>query len=267
MAGKAEAENRQAKRDDGDDESAADAVPGRAIALLARVAEVVALTFESAARYLPGRRTVVTGFPVRPDLAARFEDGVLRRDLFTVLVMGGSQGAQRLNELVPGALVALHRAGVPLQVVHLAGPRDAERVKAVYAAAGIAHAVFGFLKEMGQAYGAADLAISRSGAASCTELAVCGVPALLVPFPWARRDHQTANARELQRKGGADIISQSELTESWLAGYVRACIENPAKLAAMRRNLATLARPNAAERLADLVEKAGGGDGRRGARP
>jgi UDP-N-acetylglucosamine--N-acetylmuramyl-(pentapeptide) pyrophosphoryl-undecaprenol N-acetylglucosamine transferase len=236
----------------------ANAVPGRAVSLLSRYASAVAVTFDAAAAHLPSATTVKTGLPIRTDLDDRFDDGVLRRGVFTVLVMGGSQGAQRLNEIVPEALIRLHARGAHLQVVHLAGRHDADRVHSQYAAAGLSHVVFPFLKEMGKAYNAADLAVSRSGAASCMELATRGVPCLLVPFPFARRDHQTANAAEMARCGGADTIAQRDLTAQWLADYVEPCMRQPAKLVTMRQALKAVAVPDATARLADLVERVGG---------
>jgi UDP-N-acetylglucosamine--N-acetylmuramyl-(pentapeptide) pyrophosphoryl-undecaprenol N-acetylglucosamine transferase len=234
----------------------ANAVPGRAIALLARVASSVALTFESASRYLPGRNLCVTGLPLRGDLHGRFEEGVLQPGLFTVLVMGGSQGAHRLNEIATAALCRLRRDGAAVQVVHLTGKDDEAWVRDAYVQAGVPHAVFGFLKEMGKAYNAADLAVCRAGAASCMELAVCGVPSLLVPYPWAMRDHQTANAAELKRAGAADMVAQSDLSADWLAAYVSERLGHPDARAAMRTALRRFAKPDAASRLADLVEKA-----------
>jgi UDP-N-acetylglucosamine--N-acetylmuramyl-(pentapeptide) pyrophosphoryl-undecaprenol N-acetylglucosamine transferase len=237
----------------------ANAVPGRAVAVLSRCAAAVAVAFDSAAQHLPRAATVRTGFPVRQNLADRFENGVLTPGTFTVLVMGGSQGARRLNEIAPRALCRLHGSSPPFQVVHLAGDRDAESVRSAYAAAGVPHAVFPFLKEIGKAYNAADMAISRAGAASCAELAACGVPCLLVPFPSAARDHQTANAREMARTGGADVIAQKDLTVAWLADYAEHCLTHPEKLAAMRRALKAVAVPDATAKLADLVERVGRG--------
>jgi UDP-N-acetylglucosamine--N-acetylmuramyl-(pentapeptide) pyrophosphoryl-undecaprenol N-acetylglucosamine transferase len=247
----------------------ANAIPGRAVRLLAPLARAVAVAFAAAAEHLPRAKTVVTGFPLRPDLGGRFEDGLLAPGLFTVLVMGGSQGAQRLNEIATAAIIGLHQQGGRIQVVHLSGRRDDERVRTAYATAGVPHLVFSFLGEMGQAYSAADLAISRAGAASCTELAACGVPSLLVPFPWARGDHQAANAREMARAGGADVMLQQDLTVERLTEHLRRCLAEPERLARMRSALKTAAVADGAERLADLVERAAGGaavavpDGRR----
>jgi UDP-N-acetylglucosamine--N-acetylmuramyl-(pentapeptide) pyrophosphoryl-undecaprenol N-acetylglucosamine transferase len=169
--------------------------------------------------------------------------------------MGGSQGAQRLNEVCPRAAGIVRRSGIPVQAIHLSGARDRDRVQDAYREEGVPCRVFSFLAEVGKAYHAADLAVARAGAATCAELCTCGVPALLVPLPAARRDHQTANARALARGGGADVMPQGRLTPEALASYIAARAQAPdglrARAAAMRR----MAVPDATERLSSLVEE------------
>ena len=137
----------------------------------------------------------------------------------------------------------------------MTGARDEETVRQAYRAAGIPHAVCGFLNDMRKAYGVADWAVARSGAATCSELAICGVPALLVPLPTARRDHQTANARALEDAGAADRVAQSELTSEWLADYLDRCRRDEPRRAGMQAALRALAVPDAAVKLAALVEE------------
>lgn len=232
----------------------ANAVPGRAVAFLARFADTVALAFAGAAVGLGGARTTVTGLPIREDRGRRFEPGTLAPDVFTVLVMGGSQGAQRLNEVACDAICRLHRRGVPLQVIHLTGARNEQPVRAAYAHRGVGGITLGFLEDMEKAYAAADLAVSRAGAGSCMELCAFGVPALLVPLPGAARDHQAANARELVEAGAADMCLQSELSVDWLVAYIDRCRLNAAHREAMRDAMQQFAIPRAAARLADIVE-------------
>lgn len=231
----------------------ANAVPGRAVAFLSRFGCPVAVAFRGAQQYLRGR-CEFTGFPVRTDLAAsRGPDTSRAQRPFTVLIMGGSQGAHRINESAVEALCLLARDGDAPAVVHLAGRADEETVRRRYEAAGVRHRVRGFLQDMGAAYRAADLAVARAGAATCAELAACGVPALLVPLPSARRDHQAANARELAAAGAVDVLSENDLAAGRLAGYIRDCARDPDKLGAMACALGKLAEPRAAERIADLV--------------
>ncbi len=231
----------------------ANAVPGAAITFLSRFARVTAITFPSARDFLPKCRTDLTGFPLRNDLLAGGEP-FFPPGVFTVLVMGGSQGAQRLNELAADAIIALHKAGVAVRALHLSGRRDEEKVRGKYVAAGVPHLVFGFLDDMARAYRSADMAISRSGAASCTELALCRVPALLVPYPHARRDHQAANARAMAATGGMAMALEEDLTADTLAAHIRQRKEAPAELAAMRAALQKTAVTGATARLAALVE-------------
>ena len=180
----------------------ANAVPGRAVSFLSRFAAVTAVSFPGAGRHLPGAATHHTGLPIRPPGPGRFPRGLRGRGSGPVLVIGGSQGAHALNELCSRALCLLHRQGVPLQVVHLAGPAEEKAVRLRYETECVRGVVFGFLEDMACAYNAADCAVSRAGAGSCAELAACVCAALLVPLPGAPRDHQAENARTLVELGG-----------------------------------------------------------------
>lgn len=234
----------------------ANAVPGRAISTLSGFADVVAVSHESTPRFLKGRKCEYTGFPVRKEIA-----GVARKrelsGVLTVLVLGGSQGAHAVNEVVSKALCAAHRLGLRLKVVHLAGLRDEAAMRSRYEKAGVPNEVHGFLKRMELAYFEADLAISRSGAATCAELAAVGLPALLVPLPGAPRDHQTANAVAMLERGAVDVIAQEKLTEEWLVAYLQAIASNREKLERMRNAASSGHAGNATATLADLVEATG----------
>lgn len=244
------------------------AVPGMTNRLLCRVATAVAVSLEAAAAHLPARRLTVTGNPVRADLfghpreASRELFG-LARERRTLLVFGGSQGARGLNEAMRGGAAALAALRAELQVLHATGERDREAVAAAYAAAGIRAVVLPFIDAMGAAYAAADLVICRAGATTVAELAALGKPAILVPFPHAAGDHQRHNAEALAAGGGAVMILERDLTPALLAGRVRELIEDPVRLAIMARSAAAAGRPNAAERLADLLFEVAGTAGRR----
>jgi UDP-N-acetylglucosamine--N-acetylmuramyl-(pentapeptide) pyrophosphoryl-undecaprenol N-acetylglucosamine transferase len=233
----------------------ANAVPGSAVSLLARFAAAVAVGMEAAAPHFRHKRVVTTGIPVSVDHGARFGAGLLKEGVPTILVVGGSQGSRVLNETAPPALALLRRDGLELQVVHLSGTQDAARVRAAYDGQGIPHSVYGFLAAMGRAYNAADLAVARAGAVTCAELCAYGVPSLLVPLPWAKRDHQAANARVLRDGGGAGIIEEHALSPARLAERLGALLSDPEVLDRMRRDAQTMAMPEAAEKLADLVEE------------
>ena len=232
----------------------ANVIPGRAVDFLSRYAAVVAISFDSAAQHIRHARTVLTGFPVRQDVAQSGSERLLRTNLFTVLVMGGSQGAHRLNEVVTDALCRLHRRGIPVQVIHLSGTRDEASVRKAYTEAGLPNAVCGFLKDMVLAYNQADLVIARAGAATCAEMVLRAVPGLLIPLPSAMRDHQTANALALQAGGGVDVMAECEVTAEKLADYIKECYHNPGKLDKMRESLKAIPMSRAADRIADLLE-------------
>jgi len=230
----------------------ANAVPGRAISFLSRFATRIGITFEAAASYFPPDKVQVTGFPLRSSLK---QVEHVCGDAFSLLVMGGSQGAHVLNETVPPAVERLCAQGLALRVTHLAGLRDADAVERRYQAAGVPAEVHAFASDMATVYAAADFAIARAGAATCTELAVCGVPALLVPLPSAARNHQTLNAMAMAATGGMAMQPQQNLTVDWLTACLKDMIENPGTLKDMQSRLKGLAIDNAAERLADIIEQ------------
>ncbi len=233
------------------------AVPGKAVLFLSRYASAVALGFERAESYFTGRRRVVTGFPFRKRLAGVTPLDGIDPERFTIVVMGGSQGAHALNVTVPDALCEAAREGIALQVIHLSGPADEADVRARYESGGVPAQVYGFLKDMGAAYAAADLAICRAGAATCAELTLCRVPALLVPLPWAAHDHQNENARAMAVAGGADVMGQDDLSVDALLAYIDRCVQDPSYLAQKRVALGQAEGGDAVERVCDLIEETG----------
>ncbi|MFZ4396920.1 MAG: undecaprenyldiphospho-muramoylpentapeptide beta-N-acetylglucosaminyltransferase [Kiritimatiellia bacterium] len=260
----------------------ANAVPGKAVAFLARYARVTALSFGASAAYLPGRRTVCTGMPVRTSLAGQppldgfaptgtrtSSEDRLRSDYggqasdhdlpaatavpFTVFITGGSLGAHAVNELACEALLLLHSRGTQIRAIHQCGPADEARLRQRYTAAGVDVLTQAFLQEMGRAYTSADLVICRAGAATCFELCLCGVPAIMIPLPTAVRDHQRRNAEAMVQCGGALLRKQADLTPARLAAEIDTLRNDPARCATMRRALQNLAAPDAAEKLAEQV--------------
>lgn len=234
----------------------ANAVPGRAISMLSRWADIVAVSDESTRRFLKGSKCVYTGFPIRKEIA-----GVVRKgngpDVFTVLVLGGSQGAHAVNEVVATAVCTAYTRGLKLKVIHLSGLSDEAAMRSRYEQAGVPHEVHGFLRQMEQAYAAADFAICRAGAATCSELAAVGLPSLLVPLPGAPRDHQTANARAMLERGAADMIEQGKLTTEWLVAYLQSAAKDRKKLERMKLAAFAAHGGDATATLAGLVETTG----------
>lgn len=237
----------------------ANTVPGRAVDVLSSLAKTVAISFEETAGHFPGKNTVLTGLPVRADIAGqrRFDD--VPEDAFCVFVTGGSQGAHRVNEIASKALVLLDRdfakIGRKLFVIHQTGAKDAEWVAKAYAEAGIAARVNAFEYEMGRAISTADVVVARAGASTCFELALTGTPAFLIPLPTAMRNHQHYNALSFAAKLAAAEGSQSVLAPGALAKWLFHKAENPNSLREMSHNMKSMAVPDAAARVADVVER------------
>ena len=241
------------------------AVPGLANRALSRPARVVALAFADAARLLSRRvASVVTGNPVRaPILSVRSSRDALRAeaaDTFgldvgrrTLVVFGGSQGASRVNGAVVDA-IGLMRERRDLQVLLITGPAHHDAIRASLPRDGeVLVRTVGFLDRMELAYAAADLVLSRSGATTVAELTVCGLPSILVPYPYATGRHQEANAKALQRAGAATVVMDEALSGPMVVRRVGDLIGSAERLDAMRDRAATWAHPDADRELADVV--------------
>ena len=203
---------------------------------------------------IPCRRVATewVGNPVRADITAiTAEERAGRSGPLRLLVVGGSLGATALNELVPRALALLPPAQRP-QVVHQSGRRHLEGLRANYAAAGVEAEVRDYIEDMAAAWRDCDFAVCRAGAMTVAELACAGVPALLVPFPHAVDDHQTGNAEFLSTAGAAWLLQQRDLSPEKLAALIAGL--DRAKLAAMSDLALKLARPDAAQRVANICE-------------
>jgi UDP-N-acetylglucosamine--N-acetylmuramyl-(pentapeptide) pyrophosphoryl-undecaprenol N-acetylglucosamine transferase len=192
------------------------------------------------------------GNPVRGDISAvppPAERFAARSGVIRILVIGGSQGAARLNAVVPFALARL-AGSMSFDVRHQAGERWIEAGRQSYASAGVRADVRPFIEDMAEAYGWADLVICRSGALTVSELAAVGVGAILVPFPAAVDDHQTYNAQYLVHEGAALLIADRALTPERLAGELQQLCAGRGKLLAMAERARLLAKPHATDELA-----------------
>ena len=203
---------------------------------------------------IPCRRVATewVGNPVRADIAALPADArAARTGPLRLLVVGGSLGAQALNERVPQALALLPTDRRP-QVVHQSGRLHLAALRANYAAAGAEAEVRDYIEDMAAAWRDCDFAICRAGAMTVSELACAGVPAVLVPFPHAVDDHQTGNAEFLADAGAAWLIQQKDLSAEKLAALIGGL--DRATLAAMSDKAMKLARPDATQQVADICE-------------
>ena len=231
-------------------------VLGRANRMLARWADTLALSHEHTARIPSGVRSVVTGNPVRPAIAALAGLGYAPPEAeIRLLVLGGSLGARVFSDVVPPALAQLPEGlRTQLRVTQQCRPEDLERVRAAYAASGIVAELGSFFTDMAKLLGEAHLVIARGGASTVAELAVAGRPGILVPLPGAIDDDQTANARTLVDGGGGWIMPQSEFTSGALALRLEQLFSAPARLSDAAGRAAALGHAASASLLADLVE-------------
>ena len=229
------------------------ALPGKVTRFFGPWCSAVAVGFEVAAKYLSRAKTVYTGTPVRSQF---LDDGieasldlVIPEGVPLIVVFGGSQGAVALNKLVRSAAKAWFDAGA--WVVHLTGEQDPE-------ADSLKHPQYiclPFYSNMAALLRRANLAISRSGASSLTEMAVCGTPAILIPYPFAAEDHQTYNAEVFTRVGAALMFQQSELNALLLQGKVLSLLQSRQDLRSMGERARAIAVPDSAEKLAQLVRQ------------
>lgn len=236
-------------------------IPGRANRWLARWVDQAFVGFPATAPRLRARAVTITGTPVRPQFRPR-EAAACRTALGldparpVVLVMGGSQGASGVNELIFAALPILAQRSPHWQWLHLTGPNDAEKARSAYAALRLQAMVQPFMMEMELALGAASVAVSRAGASSLAELAATRLPALLIPFPHAADDHQLHNAREFTRTGAARMLEQKAVTPQKVADELVQLIEREPLRETVRAALAQWHAPRAAELIAEIVLRA-----------
>ena len=230
------------------------AVPGMANRWIGRRVQAAAVNFAATARYF--RNATVTGIPVRPEfflLAPRTPNATPH-----LLVFGGSQGARVLNATVPQIATPLLAAVPGLTILHQCGARHFAATREAYALGGAPAdrwEVREFMDDMPQRVGAASLVLCRSGASTVAELAAAAKPALLVPFPQAADDHQRHNAETLVEAGAAELLLQADLTPEKLLNQLQSLLENPERLAAMSSHARTLAHPDAALQIAQILKK------------
>lgn len=248
------------------------ALPGWTNRLLGRWVDVVALGFAEAQRYFPKEKVVVTGNPLRPAVVlARRSEGQARFGLDprrpAVVVFGGSQGARAINAAVRDALPELGRHP-GLQLVWVTGPRSFPELRESLLKQGGQPAgeglrlggvqVYPYLHDLPLALAAADLAVSRASAIALSEMAVRGLPAILVPLPTAAENHQEKNALARQSAGAAVMLRECDLTGPRLAATVGTLLDDPARLTRMAAASQSLGRPDATEAVAGLVLRLAG---------
>lgn len=237
------------------------AVLGRVNRLLASRVDAIATSFAAVERLSDKARDKVqlTGNPARGQIVALREEAFpdLRDDsILRILVVGGSQGARVLSEVVPKAMTLLPAAlRRRLQVTQQCRPEDIEQVRSVYAANDIPAELATYIEDMDERLRWSHLVIARAGASTLTELAIAGRPALLVPLPGATDNHQVFNCREMVEAGGARMILEPAFTPQELAKQIQKIALTPGALANAAARARACGHPDATARLADLIER------------
>jgi len=216
--------------------------PGMTNKYLAKYAKAVCASFPDS---FPGRNVVVTGNPVREEILSVKKNFHDRQTMpLNILVLGGSQGAKAINEIVPDAINLI---GQPVKIWHQAGIDKYKKTTLLYKEKHITARVVPFIKNISKAYDWADLVIARAGAMTVAELAAVGLPSILIPYPYAVDDHQTTNANYLAHVGGAVIMQQDDLDAQKLATEISTFAENRTYLYDMSEKLTNLGMRNATE--------------------
>jgi UDP-N-acetylglucosamine--N-acetylmuramyl-(pentapeptide) pyrophosphoryl-undecaprenol N-acetylglucosamine transferase len=228
-------------------------VPGFTNRTLGKFVKLIFGAFETARKKFPKTKYKLVGNPVRKKIRER----VLNNADATgqgILVVGGSQGAHAVNELVFATMRLLHAINAAPPLVHQTGEKDRDELAQRYAEAGIKADVRAFIADMGAAYRQAALVIARAGASTLAELTMIGMPAILIPFPFAADDHQTVNARELAEHGAAILMPQKDASPTVLAEAIRALIEDAEERRRMSQASLELGKPRAHAEIADALE-------------
>jgi UDP-N-acetylglucosamine--N-acetylmuramyl-(pentapeptide) pyrophosphoryl-undecaprenol N-acetylglucosamine transferase len=229
--------------------------PGRSNILTSRFCDKIFIGLQPAAAFFK-KPTELTGTPARPEIhnlpsrAEAAERFGLDPAKPTLLVTGGSQGALGLNQLVANTAPLLPEN---IQIFHIAGPNDLPRIQAEHPAQRPGYQLIGFCDQMPSAYALADLVVTRAGASTLTEISLAGLPSILVPYPYAADDHQTANAKVFSEAGAAKLIQQKDLTPESLAEQLSALLTNPGALKMMSQAAHRLSVPDAAEKVTEAL--------------
>jgi UDP-N-acetylglucosamine--N-acetylmuramyl-(pentapeptide) pyrophosphoryl-undecaprenol N-acetylglucosamine transferase len=232
-------------------------VPGITNKILSRLVRVVMVAFAEASKAFPAAKIESTGNPVRAKLVAALTSGSEPTQQERILVVGGSQGARAVNDLVMAAVELLAKEGHLPAIVHQTGPSDLDRCSERYRSMGVADLVEAraFIDDMASAYQQSSLVVGRAGALTLAELAMAGRPAVLIPLPTAADDHQNKNAAHFAQAGAAIVLDQKTATGAQLAELLGTLSADPARRQTMAAAMRTLARPQAAQDIVDRLEK------------
>jgi len=225
---------------------------------MAKAASAIALSFPTVDG-IPqtDARQVETGNPVRPEINHLHDQPYPHPEAdgsFHLFVMGGSQGARIFSDVIPAAIAGMETAQRQrIRVTQQCRPEDIERVRNVYKEAGVEADLQSFFENIPERLSGTHLMVCRAGASTCAEALVAGLPAIYVPYPFAADDHQSYNARHIEKAGAGWLMKQDDFTVDSLRGKLTGLLIDPSPLNAIATAAAGIGRPDAAERLADLV--------------
>jgi UDP-N-acetylglucosamine--N-acetylmuramyl-(pentapeptide) pyrophosphoryl-undecaprenol N-acetylglucosamine transferase len=227
------------------------AAPGLTNRILGRFVQRIFVTFPASLLRFPEGRARVTGNPIRASFFEKPSEGGGRDERFSLLIFGGSQGAQAINRIVADALGSIEHLKDRIRFIHQTGENNRETVAQAYEKRGFTADVLAFIDDMASAYRRADLLVCRAGATSIAEITACGKASVLIPFPFAVNDHQTKNAWELVRAGAAEMIPEKDLDGPGLAAVIERLCTHPEQLRKMEKASAALGRSDAASAIVD----------------
>ncbi len=225
-------------------------IPGLANKLLGRIADRIFVSLPGSEKYFPRGKTILSGNPVRSTLikAAREMKPAAEHDSLTLVILGGSQGARRLNSLMlEAAEKCLGTVVPPPRIIHQTGEDDEAFVRQRYAELGLKARVASFFTDMAVIYSQADLVVSRAGATTIAEITVFQKPAILIPFPYAADNHQEVNGRYLVEAGGGIMFRQADLSGEKLGQEITRILVDEKLRLEMAQNSGRIARPGATE--------------------
>ena len=227
--------------------------PGLTNRLLEKVVDRVFISFEESKAHLKNRSLYLTGSPVREEFIPGQSADRTEGTEFTILVVGGSQGARAINRAFTEALVDMRsRERYPV-VIHQTGKVDYEMVIEDYRKKGLKGKIVPFIQDMAEAYKRADIVVSRAGALTIFELAAMGKPSILIPYPYAANQHQGINAKTLVKAGAAEMLHQSDLTGEGLSRLLMKYMDNRSILKEMGRRASKMGKPDAARIIVDRL--------------
>lgn len=234
------------------------AVPGLANTLLGKIVDAVCVTYHESISYFPADRTFITGNPVRDGLMSGTKEKAyelfgLGKDKFTILVLGGSSGARKINNAVCEGFSHLTMVKEKIQFLHQTGKTDYESIRETYRKWGFSGTVTAFIHRMPEAYAAADLVISRAGASTLAELTAIGKASILIPYPYAANNHQEFNARKLSGMNAARIILDRDVNGEGLAKNIMELYSDDNVRLELQKACSALGEPDAAQKVVDIV--------------